>query len=123
MILKPTSLADYKILVTGGSGFLGRRAISMFRDWGADVVTVDLVPCQEELPMIEGKGLLRSYSGDLDSSSFIDKILQAFSAEGKRGVVLHLSGLSHAGECKKNPELAFQRNVIQVFNLLEACRR
>ena len=53
-----TSLAGQRVLVTGGSGFVGRTLVAEFRRAGADVVVVDHRPfpgpSAGEITLVEG---------------------------------------------------------------------
>jgi nucleoside-diphosphate-sugar epimerase len=123
MTLKPGNLANYQILVTGASGFLGRRIVRKLLIDGAYVVGADLVPLPQELEEI-GDGALVQRIGDLNSEEFVEKTIEEVEAGGRRASGLfHLSGISHARSCEKNPSMAFQNNAVQTAQLLEACRK
>lgn len=119
------SLAEYQILVTGASGFLGRRLIRQLLARGAYIVGLDLapVPAGFEEPN-RGSGTLIHRIGDVSSIEFISQALKEVQA-GKRSysALFHLSGLTHVGQCELDPLMAFQANVIQTAQVLEACRK
>ena len=125
MTSRPGSFADYQILVTGASGFLGRRLIRRLLAGDAYVVGLDVAPFALKFEKLErSKGTLIHRIGDVSSIEFLNQAMKEVQA-GKRSysALFHLSGLSHVGQCEVDPVMAFQANVIQTAQLLEACRK
>ncbi|HEX4096884.1 MAG TPA: NAD(P)-dependent oxidoreductase, partial [Caulobacteraceae bacterium] len=58
-----------KVLVTGGSGFLGGILIKRLLDNGRTVTNIDLVPCELKHPN------LRSVAGDIRNRALLDELL------------------------------------------------
>ena len=125
MTSKPGNLANYLILVTGASGFLGRRLVRRLLERGACVVSIDLVPLSAELTRSTmGSGTLTHLVGDLNSIEFINRVMDKVAAGSRSDLALfHFSGSSHVGQCEADPLKCVQMNVIQTAHLLEACRR
>lgn len=89
-----------KLLITGGSGFLGRRAVTYFQTLGWQV----LAPSHSQL--------------DITDKAKVRDWFRANTPEG----VIHTAAVSDTGACQKNPEWSEQINVAGCVNLAEACR-
>lgn len=89
-----------KLLITGGTGFLGKRAAAHFRSLGYAVLT----PSRQELDILDAAGVLRWF--------------QAYKPEA----VLHCAAVSDTGACEKDPESTALVNVEGSCHLAAACR-
>ena len=99
-----------RILVTGGSGFIGRQVVRRLRARGDDVVVLDLVPHPEpEVACIVG---------DVAEAVDVGKAL----TPGTEAVV-HLAARTSVLESVKDPDGVFRTNVVGTQVVLEACRR
>ena len=87
-----------KVLVTGGSGFLGRRAVNYLETLGWQV----LAPSHSQLDI----------TGDL----------RAWFRENRPEAVIHTAAVSDTGLCQKNPGWSEEINVTGCVNLAKACR-
>jgi len=93
-------LADKKILVTGGTGFVGRNLVNSLRMRGLDVIT------------------LNDYRGD-----YIDvRDWQQIKEIANVGTVYHLAGITSIPYSFENPRETFEVNVAGTVNVLEFCR-
>lgn len=88
-----------RVLVTGGSGFLGRRMRNVLGNRGANVWTADL-------PQVDLSLDCRTYF-----------------AKCQPDVVLHLAGMPGVRQCDLDWDGAFRANVVTTANVLEAARR
>ncbi len=88
-----------KILITGASGFLGRRAVAAF---GQDYVVY--TPSHTEL--------------DITSTASVESTLTALAPE----LVLHCAAISDVGRCQQEPELSRQINVEGSLRIVQASR-
>jgi UDP-glucose 4-epimerase len=102
-------LAGRRILVTGGSGFIGRHVVSDLLDAGAYVRVVDLEPHPD--PAVE---IVR---GDIGDAEVLDAAL-----EGGFDGVVHLAAVTSVLRSVEHPELTFSTNVAATAALLESAR-
>jgi len=94
-------LAGRKVLVTGGTGFLGRNVVRELRGARADVVGVG------------------SADHDLRSRGEIDRLLEESAPEA----VVHLAAVTGGiGANRAQPGRFFYENAVMGIELLEACR-
>jgi GDP-L-fucose synthase len=94
-------LAGRKVLVTGGTGFLGRNVVRELRGARADVVGVG------------------SADHDLRSRGEIDRLLDESAPEA----VVHLAAVTGGiGANRAQPGRFFYENAVMGIELLEACR-
>lgn len=89
-----------KLLITGGSGFLGRRTWAYFASMGAEV----FAPGHKELDITDAAGLR-----------------EWFHANRPQGVI-HTAAVSDTGLCQKNPQWSEAINVTGTVNLATVCR-
>ncbi len=119
------SLTDYQIVVTGAAGFIGRRVVRRLLAEDAYVIAVDLVGFPSEFnKLFRGKGVPVERVGDLNSPQFANQAIKEVNAGGRsHSALIHLSGSTHVGQCEANPMMAYEANVIQTIQVLEACRK
>ena len=89
-----------KLLITGGTGFLGRRTAAYFEKLGWEVLT-------------PGHGQL-----DITDRSVIEAWFRANAPEA----VIHTAAVSDTGLCQQKPEWSEAINVTGCVNLAKACR-
>lgn len=101
-----------RILITGGTGFIGLRTARALRAAGHELRILDLVPRPERLP----PGLETEIrAGDItDTHAVLD------AAEGCDGIV-HLAGLMTV-DCARDPLTGARVNLIGSLNVFEAAR-
>jgi UDP-glucose 4-epimerase len=104
------SLAGQRVLVTGGSGFVGRSVVAEFRRHGADVVVVDRQPFPgDPVPTV---------LGDLTDPSVRD----AAVTPDLTGIV-HLAAITSVLRSAEQPQETFDTNVVVTQGLLELARQ
>ena len=89
-----------KLLITGGSGFLGRRVAAYFEKLGWQV----MAPSHQELDITDAAGVA------------------AWFRENRPQAVIHTAAVSDTGLCKREPERSERINVAGCVNLAESCR-
>lgn len=101
------NLTPLSIIVTGGSGFLGRHLCRALRTAGHSVKVIDLKP-NPEFPTI--------IADVRDQAAMLKEISEA-------NVVFHLASLIQAGESVEQPREYFDQNVMGTISVLEAMRQ
>jgi UDP-glucose 4-epimerase len=104
-----SDLAGRRVLVTGGSGFIGRHVVSDLRDAGATVRIVDL----KEHP---------DSSVDLVQGDIADREVLERAFDGGFDGVVHLAAVTSVLRSMEHPELTFRTNVEGTHALLEGAR-
>ena len=102
-------LSGRRILVTGGSGFIGRHAVSELRDAGAHVRVLDLQPHPD--PSVE------IVIGDLADPAVLDSALH-----GGLDAVVHLAAVTSVLRSLEHPDLTYRTNVAGTHRLLDGAR-
>lgn len=100
------------VMVTGGSGFLGRRLVDALLSSSARVEVLDIANPTTQ------KGDFVFHQTDLCDLRGTIQILE----ERRPQVMIHLAGQAGVSACDERPAEAFERNVLCTFNVLEACR-
>jgi GDP-L-fucose synthase len=97
------ALAGKRILVTGGSGFLGSHVVEEFKHQGAGDL---IVPRKRDYDLVDGAAVTR----------LLD--------DAKPDVVVHLAArVGGIGANRENPGSFFYDNLMMGVQLIEACRR
>jgi UDP-glucose 4-epimerase len=102
-------LDGLRVLVTGGSGFIGRHVVAQLRQAGAHVRVLDLKPHPDPAVALA--------QGDLASPEVLGRAL----AEGIDAVV-HLAAVTSVLKSVEQPEQTFITNVAATHALLGAAR-
>jgi UDP-glucose 4-epimerase len=105
----PAALDGRRVLVTGGSGFIGRHVVADLLAAGAYVRVVDLQPHPN--PEVE------IVLGDIADRDVLDAAL-----EGGFDGIVHLAAVTSVLRSLEHPELTFKTNVAATAELLEAGR-
>jgi UDP-glucose 4-epimerase len=98
-----------RVLVTGGSGFIGRHVVSELSYDGAQVRVLDLKPHPD--PAVE------VVIGDIADRQVLDRAL-----EGGFDSIVHLAAVTSVLRSLEHPLLTYATNVAGTFNVLEAGR-
>lgn len=100
-----------KILVTGGSGFIGSHVADALSDAGHVVTIFD----QRKSPYIRDDQ--KMVVGDLMDEERMNTVVQG------QDVVYHFAGIADIDVCSKHPIDTARINILGTVQLLEACRR
>jgi UDP-glucose 4-epimerase len=107
--MSPTDLTGRRVLVTGGSGFIGRHVVSELAADGAEVRVVDLQPHPD--PGVD------IVLGDIADPGVLARALDdGFDA------IVHLAAVTSVLRSLEQPELTFRTNVIGTNAVLQAGR-
>ena len=100
-----------KVLVVGGSGFLGSHVADELTEKGYEVTIFD----QKKSTWINDNQ--KFIENDLLDREHVIKSLEGFN------FVIHFAGIADIGESKEKPLETIETNIIGTANLLEGCRK
>ncbi len=108
-----------KILLTGGTGYIGSHTAVELLNANHDIVIVDNLSNSKQdavtrVEDITGKTAV-FYQADLRDKAAVDTIF----ADEKPEAVIHFAGLKAVGESVEKPMLYYQNNVVGTLNLCE----
>jgi UDP-glucose 4-epimerase len=112
-------LQGQQVLVTGGSGFIGRHAVAALCRLGVEVVSVDRRPAPESWRCHpDGQAhMVTSIQGDLRDSAVVE------SSVGPRvSAIVHLAAQTQVLRSIEDPQGTFDNNVTVTAALLERAR-
>jgi len=104
-----------RLVVTGGSGKLGRACVQDLIEHGYDVINADIVaPKEIRCPF---------FKIDLENMAQVSELLAAMDFEHSRGVdaIVHLAAIPGPGSAPN--ETVFRVNSVSTYNVFEAARR
>lgn len=101
-----------KIVVTGGSGYIGSHIIYAFEKAGHHVVSLDKRPCNGLLP-----ATVKSYIINLQNYS---DIINLFISLGEVDCIIHCAGELGINKSYTQKELFYQQNVLVTDNIINA---
>lgn len=112
-----------KILVTGGTGYIGSHTIIDLIDNGYEVISIDNginsnVEILASVEKITNKSI-KNYNIDLCNQ---ESVLQVFENEKFDGVI-HFAALKSVGDSMQLPIEYFKNNINSLLNTLEASRK
>jgi UDP-glucose 4-epimerase len=108
-----------KVLVTGGSGYIGSHTVTELLASEYEVVIVDNFTNSEpfildNIRKVSGKDFT-FYEVDVTN---IDELKKIFISEGKINAIIHFAALKSVGESVQQPLRYYQNNLVTLFNLL-----
>ena len=109
MSISAHALVGRRVLVTGGSGFIGRHVVATLTAGGAHVRVVDLQPHPD--PEVE------IVLGDIADAATIQA-----AYDGGIDYVVHLAAVTSVLKSIQQPELTYQTNVAGTHRVLEGAR-
>ncbi len=110
-------LAGTRVVVTGGSGFIGGHVVAALCRLGAEVVSVDRRQAPEFRCHPDGGHKVRIVEGDLREPPVVEDAV----APGTTSVV-HLAAQTQVLRSIEDPQGTFENNVLVTHHLLERCR-
>jgi UDP-glucose 4-epimerase len=99
------------IVVTGGSGFIGRSVVRYFVERGDHVTVVDRAPYRGGAPV-------DVIAGDLRESAVVERSIAADT-----DAIIHLAALTYVLKSMDDPQGVFDVNVVATQALLERARQ
>lgn len=108
-----------KILVTGGTGYIGSHTVVELLECGHEIIIIDNLSNSKEevidsIKKITNKSV-KFYKGDCCDKSILKKIF----SENNIDSVIHFAGLKAVGESVKMPIKYYRNNIDSTLSLLE----
>jgi len=100
-----------KVLVTGGSGFLGSHVADVLSEHGHQVTILDM----KESPYLNKDQTM--VIGDILDEKLLAKCIQ------NQDIIYHFAALADLDECVDRPIDSVKFNILGTVNLLDACRK
>ena len=104
-------MKNKRILITGGSGFLGSHIADELSIWGHQVSILDLKESKFLRPDQQ------MIIGDITNNSFVNEALKNID------IVYHLAALADLNEAQNKPTDTVRINILGTINLLEAAKK
>ena len=112
-----------KILVTGGTGYIGSHTCVELINAGYDVVIIDNLSNSKEDVVDKIKKItnhdVKFYKGDCCDKDILEKIFN----ENKIDAVIHFAGLKAVGESVRMPLMYYRNNLDSTLTLLEVMNK
>lgn len=109
-----SALPHRPVLVTGGSGFIGRRLIAALRRSGWEAIPLDDGSVPPRRPLPPDPALIPL---DIRDTPALTETVAAM----RPAAVVHLAALHHIPTCTAEPQRALSINVLGTQSLLDAC--
>lgn len=113
-----------KILITGGTGFIGSHTVVELFESGHTPIIIDNLSNSEEwiidrIEKIAGKRPA-FYEGDCNDLNFLNNV---FEKEGKIDGIIHFAAFKAVGESIDKPLEYYKNNVLSFINILETAKK
>ena len=103
-----------RVLVSGGAGFIGSRAVARLAAAGHQVIAVD--DLSVGLPLPATSALVTAVEADIRDRAAMTALFELHRPDA----LLHLAAVHHIPTCERQPGLAMDVNVMGTQSLLEA---
>ncbi len=110
-----------KILVTGGTGYIGSHTVVALQNEGFDVVIIDNL-CNSERKVVDSIAQITGKKPIFEEIDLVDrkKTLECLKKHKDIVGVIHFAALKAVGESVKKPLFYYRNNIYSLINLLEA---
>lgn len=108
---------NQRILVTGGSGFIGHRLVKLLTNNGQTVLNIDNL--SSKMPMVNGVTGLVNVLSDIRDEETVERCILDF----KPDCVVHLAAVHHIPTCELKRAYALDVNVRGTEIILSACEK
>ena len=113
-----------KIIVTGGTGYIGSHTAVELIAGGFEVVIIDNL-YNSDIAVLEGIRAITGVTPKFWQYDLCDiqKLEEVFVAEGKIDAIIHFAAYKAVGESVRKPLEYFRNNLVSLMNLLEMMER
>jgi UDP-glucose 4-epimerase len=112
-----------RILVTGGTGYIGSHTVLSLQEAGHEVVVIDNLVNSSEESLRRVAGLSGTpavfHRVDLVDESAVDAVFAAHAIDA----VIHFAGLKAVGESVREPLMYYHNNLVGTLNLIRVMDR
>jgi len=113
-----------KILVTGGTGYIGSHTVVELQEEGMEVVIVDNL-CNSEREVLEGIVSITGVMPHFEEVDLRDReaTFGVFEKYPDIHAIIHFAALKAVGESVENPLAYYENNLLSLIHLLEAMKQ
>ncbi len=109
-----------RILVTGGTGFIGSHTVVELQNSGYDVVIIDNLS-NSSADVVDGIEKITGIRPDFEQLDCLDyeSLDRVFAKYGNIKSIIHFAASKAVGESVQKPLLYYRNNLVSLINLLE----
>ena len=101
-----------RIIVTGGSGFIGSHLVDDLIEKNYEVIVIDLITNHSDTRYLNPN--VKHYFADISNPTILKKIIE------KDDYIIHLAAQSHVDISFKEPNYTIMNNVLSTQNIMQA---
>ena len=113
-----------KILVTGGTGYIGSHTVVELQESGYEVVIVDNLS-NSRADVVDYIGQITGTRPAFEQADCrdLDALDEIFARHGQIDAIIHFAASKAVGESVQKPLLYYRNNIVSLINLLELMSR